>query len=118
MTEREICLSYQRARNPNAQLEILAELNGVDRKDIIKILIEHGEKLPRPAIKWLHKRLDMLKRQIAEREQEYKEKAMKQSYGRLETLEAQIVEREREYREIMKMLDSECTQKLSNKEKD
>lgn len=45
MTEREICYMYRNARNKNTQLQILAELNDVNRIEIIRILAKNGEKL-------------------------------------------------------------------------
>lgn len=73
MTEREICIMYREAKNQNSQLQILAELNGVSRNEIIRILVKNGEKLPSRAINQLYKRLDVLEAQISEREKEYKE---------------------------------------------
>lgn len=64
---------YREARNQNSQLQILAELNGVSRNEIIRILVKNGEKLPSRAISQLYKRLDALEAQISEREKEYKE---------------------------------------------
>ena len=73
MTEREICIMYREARNQNTQLQILAELNDVNRNEIIRILVKNGEKLPSRAINQLYKRLDVLEAQISEREKEYRE---------------------------------------------
>lgn len=73
MTEREICCMYRDARNQNTQLQILAELNGVSRNEIIRILVKNGEKLPSRVINQLYKRLDVLEVQISEREKEYRE---------------------------------------------
>lgn len=73
MTEREICIMYREARNQNKQLQILAELNGVSRNEIIRILVKNGEKLPYRAISQLYKRLDILDAEISEREKEYRE---------------------------------------------
>ena len=73
MTEREICIMYREARNQNTQLQILAELNDVNRNEIIRILVKNGEKLPSRVINQLYKRLDVLEAQISEREKEYKE---------------------------------------------
>ncbi len=66
MTEREICIMYREARNQNTQLRILAELNDVNRNEIIRILVKNGEKLPSRAINQLYKRLDVLEAQIKE----------------------------------------------------
>ena len=73
MTEREICIMYREARNQNTQLQILAELNDVNRNEIMRILVKNGEKLPSRAINQLYKRLDVLEAQISEREKEYRE---------------------------------------------
>ena len=73
MTEREICIMYREERNQNTQLQILAELNDVNRNEIIRILVKNGEKLPSRAINQLYKRLDVLEAQISEREKEYRE---------------------------------------------
>ena len=64
---------YREARNQNKQLQILAELNGVSRNEIIRILVKNGEKLPYRAISQLYKRLDILDAEISEREKEYRE---------------------------------------------
>lgn len=73
MTEREICRSYRNAANQNAQIQILTELTGRKRLDIIMVLARNGEKLPKKCIDKLFKRLDELDAQIYERESEYKE---------------------------------------------
>ena len=38
MTEREVIRSYRTAKNPEKQIEILAQLNGVSKKRIIAII--------------------------------------------------------------------------------
>ena len=73
MTEREICTSYRNAAKQTAQIQILAELNGMSRMQIITILLRNGEKLPERTINQLYKRLDDLDAQISEREREYRE---------------------------------------------
>lgn len=73
MTEREICIMYRGAKNQNAQIQILADLNSMNKIEIIKILVRNGEKLPSRAINQLYKRLDALEVQISEREKEYRE---------------------------------------------
>lgn len=73
MTEREICIMYRDAKNQNTQLQILADLNGVSRIEIIRILVSNGEKLPSRTVNQLYKRLDVLDAQISEREREYRE---------------------------------------------
>lgn len=42
MTDREICLDYQNAKNRKNQIKILADLNGVKKKDIIVVLARYG----------------------------------------------------------------------------
>lgn len=73
MTEREICIMYRDAKNQNTQLQILAELNGVSRIEIIRILVSNGEKLTSRTVNQLYRRLDVLDAQISEREREYRE---------------------------------------------
>lgn len=73
MTEREILRSYRNAANQNAQIQILTELTGMKRLDIIMVLARNGEKLPKKCINRLFRRLDELDAQICEEESEYKE---------------------------------------------
>lgn len=73
MTEREICLMYRGAKNQDLQLQILAELNGVSRNEIIRILMQNGEKIPSHVIRKLYRRLEALEAQISEKEREYRE---------------------------------------------
>jgi len=73
MTDSEICRSYRNAAKQNAQIQILAELTGRKRLDIIMVLAAGGEKLPKTCIDSLFRRLDALDAQIHEREEEYKE---------------------------------------------
>ena len=73
MTEREICISYRQARDKKKQLQILAELNNVKRIHIIKILLEHDEKLSPKEPEKLYVRLDVLDEKIHEMEEEYRE---------------------------------------------
>ena len=72
MTAREICYSYRSARHKAQQIQILAELNGVDSLEIIKVLVHGGERLPDSMVNKLFKRLDKLEMEIREREREYK----------------------------------------------
>jgi predicted patatin/cPLA2 family phospholipase len=64
---------YREAKNRNAQLQIMAELNNVSRNEIIMILVRNGEKLSSRVIEQLFRRLDTLDAQIHEREKEYRE---------------------------------------------
>ena len=41
-TEGEIVKSYKNAAKPSEQIEILAQLNCVDKKKIVEILLKHG----------------------------------------------------------------------------
>lgn len=72
MTARKICYSYRSARHKAQQIQILAELNGVDSLEIIKVLVHGGERLPDSTVNKLFKRLDKLEMEIREREREYK----------------------------------------------
>ena len=72
MTAREICYRYRSARHKAQQIQILAELNGVDSLEIIKVLVHGGERLPDSTVNKLFKRLDKLEMEIREREREYK----------------------------------------------
>jgi len=73
MTEQEICRLYRNAENTYAQLQILAELSGMSRTAVIKILADNGEKIPPRAERQLYRRLENLEGQISEREREYRE---------------------------------------------
>lgn len=90
MSNREICMNYKQAKNKFEQIQILADLNTVDRTNIIKILLFWGEKpylSSKKAEKELHNR-----------------KYMDVLFKRLDTLDAEIAKREKEYREIVKIL--------------
>lgn len=41
-TPNEICRSYRMAKNKRKQIQIIAELNGVSREEIIKILVRRA----------------------------------------------------------------------------
>lgn len=73
MTEKEICLMYREAKNKDIQLNILAELNDVNRNEIIRILVKNGNELSQRVINQMYKRLDVLDMQISERQKEYRE---------------------------------------------
>jgi len=72
MTEREICLSYREAKDKRKQIPILADLSELSKPEIIGILLRNGENVMKQDIEQLHKRLDTLDAQIAEREREYR----------------------------------------------
>lgn len=73
MTEKEICLMYREAKNKDIQLNILAELNDVNRNEIIRILVKNGNELSRRVINQMYKRLDVLDAQISVMQGEYRE---------------------------------------------
>lgn len=104
MNEREICISYREAKNPYAQLQVLADLNGIERKDVVKILLKNGETVQKREIKVLNRWSDRLQKKIQKMEEEYSDLVKKHSYKRLEVLDGQIREAEREYYEIEAML--------------
>ncbi len=47
MTNEEIVRDYRQAKNRSKQIGILAELNGCKKSDIVKILVDAGETVPR-----------------------------------------------------------------------
>jgi len=47
MTDSEIIQDYREAKNPKAQVEILADRNLVSKKEMAKWLIDHGQKVDR-----------------------------------------------------------------------
>ncbi len=73
MTEREICYSYRNAKHKAQQIQIIADLSGRKKLEVITVLVRNGAKLPESEVKKLYKRLDVLEDQIKEREREYKE---------------------------------------------
>lgn len=104
MTEHEICISYKGARKPNEQPQILAELNGTDKIEIIKILAKNNVKLTGMTIKYLHGRLDRLNKLLIKKEQE-RNKTMKDNQCKvLDKLNREIAESECEYKKIAEIL--------------
>lgn len=73
MSEREICRDYRNAKDRNEQITVLAELNGIGRIDIIRILRKNGERLTSRVSGQLERRLETLDRKIAKMEKEYSE---------------------------------------------
>ena len=89
MPDEEICRRYRQSIDRGEQIQILAELNCVPREEIIRTLVRNGEKvrLPLPTrgkkrntemtdkeyTAALFHRLDVLDREIAKREREYRE---------------------------------------------
>ena len=72
MTEREICHSYHNAKHKAQQIQILADLNGINILEILNILARNGEKLPETTLNKLYAKLDRIETQIREKEWEYK----------------------------------------------
>lgn len=104
MTEQEICISYKGAKNLNEQTQILAELNGTSRNEIIRILVSNDVELSRTTVTYLYKRLDQLNERIVEKERKCTELGGNDHYRRLTRLENEIRNNEREYRDIAKTL--------------
>lgn len=88
MTEHEICREYRAAKYKNKQVEILAELNGLELEQIVDILLRGGEQvryLPSPRgnrvergmtdgeyCALLSKKLEELEGKLAKLEKEYR----------------------------------------------
>ena len=45
MGEEEILISYRQAKNPKEQVQVLADLNGVERTEMARWLADHGQKV-------------------------------------------------------------------------
>lgn len=73
MSEREICSDYRNAKDRNEQIKVMAELNGIDRMEVMRILVKNGERLTCRVSGQLERRLETLNRKIAKLEQEYRE---------------------------------------------
>lgn len=73
MSEREICSDYRNAKDRNEQIKVMAELNGIDRMEVMRILVKNGERLTCKVSGQLERRLDTLNGKIAKLEQEYHE---------------------------------------------
>lgn len=71
MEEWEICYNYRSAKHKERQIQILADLNGVNTFEIIKILVHGGESPPERTWNKLFAQLDKLEAQIREKEREY-----------------------------------------------
>lgn len=105
MTEREICISYKGARKPNEQTEILAELNGTDKIEIIKILAKNDVELAWPTVRYLHRRLDQLNKLLIKKERERSE-TMEGSHCKVpDKLNREIADGECEYKKIAEILN-------------
>lgn len=109
MTEHEICISYKGARQPNEQTQILADLNGMKRTEIIKILVENHVELAGQTVQYLQRRMDQMNEVLVKKEQKRKE-AMKKRNLRVSTrLEREIEKGECEYKEIAEILNMVMT---------
>lgn len=84
MTESEIISAYSRAKDKRKQVDILADLSGLQKSEILRIVHDH-EKAP-------------VKEQP--QEQDWKEQLLTQLYGRLDELEKEIRRKEVCYKEI------------------
>lgn len=91
----EICRNYRHAKDKVEQVQILAELNAVERKTVIDILTAAGEKVRIPIAGRTKKTSvqEMTDRQYA-----------KAVTRRLEILEDKIRPLEREYKELVAVL--------------
>lgn len=105
MTEREICISYKGARHPNEQTQILAELNGTERLDIIRILVKNDVELAWATVQYLHKRLDRLDRMISKKEKERRKVIEGSYYKDPAKLNREIEAGECEYHKIAEILN-------------
>lgn len=106
MTEHEICISYKGARQPNEQAQILADLNGIKRIEVIKILVGNHVELTGQTVRYLQRRLDQLNDVLVEKERKRKE-AMKNRDLRVSArLEREIEKGECEYQEIAEILNT------------
>lgn len=88
MTVEEICRNYREAKNKREQIKILADLNCTTKEEILKVLLDCGEKVPAPKTKKSTKpdipdavytaiteRMDVLNAVITKTEKEYRELA-------------------------------------------
>ena len=91
----EICRNYRYAKNKVEQVQILAELNAVERKTVIDILTAEGEKVRIPIAGRTKKTSvqEMTDKQYA-----------KAVIRRLDVLEDKIRPLEREYKELVAVL--------------
>ena len=98
----EICRNYRYAKNKAEQVQILAELNAIDRGKVIDILIQGGERvrIPVPG-----KKSRFIVNEMTD------EQYIKVLSKRLDVLDGKIRPLEREYREIIKVMESYGTKK-------
>jgi TolA-binding protein len=76
-------MMYREAKDQDKQLQILAELSGKSKAEVIKILIQNGEKLSDKEVGRMHKQLDKLNAKIVELEKEYREIAQTLEYRKI-----------------------------------
>ena len=96
----EICRNYRYAKNKAEQVQILAELNAIDRSKVIDILIQGGEKV----------RIPVLGRKNRAVHEMTDEEYIKALFKRLDTIDEKIRSLEREYKEAVKVLESYGTE--------
>ena len=73
MKDNEICNMYRWSKNKKEQIQILSDLTCMEPLKIIRILVKNKEKLPKSILSKLYKQLDILNRQIVEKEKQYRE---------------------------------------------
>ena len=110
MNEREICREYREAKNKKYQITILADQNCCKEEEIVRILLENGEELPKNK-----KKKALLKKEGTKEGGLTEEKATDEPpgswksmpeavlntlYARMDELDAEITVREKEYKEI------------------
>lgn len=98
-SEEEILYDYRTALNPYAQIGIMAEVNGVSRSEIEKVLKQNGIPLPKPQRNTDHR--TKVGRPIKNIEEAEKRRADKRAYylQHRERLIEQAKERQRRRRE-------------------
>ena len=98
-SEEEILYDYRTALNPYAQIGIMAEVNGVSRSEIEKVLKRNGVPLPKPQRNTEHRA--KVGRPIKNIEEAEKRRADKRAYylQNRERLIEQAKERQRRRRE-------------------
>ena len=116
MTQQEICKEYRESKSKKRQIAILADENLCTKSEIIKILVENGEKVetktPGRPKKQESQEVKEPERQQAE---EKPKNIMPDSvqialFARLDAIESEIREKEKEYREIVDFLNMGSSQ--------
>ena len=101
MTNEEICREYRQAKRPKRQIGILADLNEVPRRDIVKILMAAGEIKEAPKTAKILMPEPILTEEKPEQKNKIPDPVCKALFLRLDELEAQIRELENEYKSIV-----------------